>query len=241
MTKDGRPSRLCDIRLFVDQTGYLKDHEEVWAFARRLAWRLNGEGFSIGAHTHMYLMLSPTTPLGTAVASNVSVTWWHRYVFVGAPSAIGERAEDDEKLKACIVTALKTCRPDSAALIDEAVAAVERHGERLRYPVRRWTTKRHAIDAYCTIAAWPMPSELVVSIRDHQTQTQRETPPIAVAFYGDVFDMVAAVKIDEANVKIIPAALASARGDAAPVIVPIASLTAPPSELAVAKLVKPLG
>jgi hypothetical protein len=53
MTKDGRPSRINDIRLFAGErymtSPYLQGQEEAVAYARRMAWLLNGEEFSLGA------------------------------------------------------------------------------------------------------------------------------------------------------------------------------------------------
>ena len=54
--KDGRPSRLFDIRYFSpDRNSYLKGKENVTAYGRRMAWYLNAEELSLGAYHSLYL------------------------------------------------------------------------------------------------------------------------------------------------------------------------------------------
>lgn len=95
MTKDGRPSRIKDIRLF-KETWVKSDEHTALAFARRLAWWLNGEGFSIGHTPALYVYYSSDLPAGTVEAKPPRFTpddWWFREVTVGVPPGVpGETA-----------------------------------------------------------------------------------------------------------------------------------------------------
>ena len=80
MTKDGRPSRITDIRYFHgDRHNYLRGHDDAVAFGRRIAWFLNGEGFSLGAYPQLYLLLTPTLVAGTVEVTDYGGDWWQRY------------------------------------------------------------------------------------------------------------------------------------------------------------------
>ncbi len=155
MTKDSRPSRLCDIRLFAGhEHKYLEGHEEVVAFARRLAWYLNGEGFSIGAHTHMYVFFSPSTPVGEAKPTDYGGDWWQRYTHVAAPRQLTKTPGTDEKLRAGIVEALKANRPDQEGLIESAAATVMKHGANLRFLMQQKLTKSYKSEVTFSIGSW---------------------------------------------------------------------------------------
>src|ERR1700734_3722569 len=89
MTKDGRPSRINDIRYFYgDKHTYLKGHEDVVAFGRRIAWYLNGEEYSLGLHTASYICLTPSLPTNAIEVTNEGGDWWQRNTYVGIPKEL---------------------------------------------------------------------------------------------------------------------------------------------------------
>jgi hypothetical protein len=84
MTKDGRPSRINDIRLFAgDRASYLERQDEAVAYGRRVAWFLNGEGFSLGSFPALYVLFTPSLEIGSVQVTDDHGDWWHRYVHVG--------------------------------------------------------------------------------------------------------------------------------------------------------------
>src|SRR5262245_46674294 len=119
MTKDGRPSRITDIRYFHgDRHAYLKGHEDAVAFGRRIAWFLNGEGFSLGAYPQLYLLLTPTLDVGAIEVTDCGGEWWQRYTHVGVPCDFSSRADTAELVRQGTVAALKAIRPDLISLIE---------------------------------------------------------------------------------------------------------------------------
>lgn len=182
MTKDGRPSRLSDIRLFAGVTHqYLDGFSDVVAFAQRLAWFLNSENFSIGAHTHMYVFFSRSTPIGKTSVSIEGGDWWFKYTHVGAPRELTRTPETVRLLEEGVVAALKANRPDQAGLIDEAVAQVRTHGGGLRFLLKVKELRVFRFEAAVTIGDWKVePTRLHVLRTDKQTGALADGPPFVV-------------------------------------------------------------
>jgi hypothetical protein len=81
MTKDGRPSRINDIRYFHGHKHkYLEGLRDAEAFGRRLAWLLNGEGFSLGAYHSLYIFLTPSLEPGVIQITDDGGDWWQCYL-----------------------------------------------------------------------------------------------------------------------------------------------------------------
>lgn len=191
MTKDGRPSRITDIRhFFGDLHTYLKGHEEAVAFGRRIAWFLNGEGFSLGAYPALYLSYTHSLPPGTVLVTDYGGDWWQRYTHVGVNPSFPALDHLDEVVIAGTVQALLKIRPDQSDLILNAEHLVRTHGENLRFLLKRHETKKRTVEVSFSIAAWPQPSHLHVSVEDKASGTYSEAAPSALRFYHDAFDLV---------------------------------------------------
>lgn len=202
MTKDGRPSRINDIRYFHGETRhspYLKGHEEAVAFGRRLAWYLNGEGVSLGAYTALYILFTPSLAPGHIQITDDGGEWWQRYTHVGVPLDFPNVPDSSEIVTQGTIAALKAIRPDLANLISDAEQIVREQGDNLRFLLKTRETKQHIIDISCTIAVWPQPSHLVVSLSDRSTGAFLEAPPIPVQFYAEVFDLAGAIRVTKAE------------------------------------------
>jgi hypothetical protein len=181
VTKDGRPSRLSDIRLFAGSHGYLNSFEGVVAFARRLAWYLNSEDFSIGAPTHLYVSFSPSTPLGKATIGSAGMQWWSKFAYVGVPRELTQSPETERLLEDGIVLALLAARPDKQALIESAAATVREHGRSLRFLLKVKETKAYCAEVSFTIGEFrKWPTQVHVLRLDKSSGAMTDAPPINV-------------------------------------------------------------
>lgn len=205
MTKDGRPSRIKDIRhFFGDLHTYLKGHEEAVAFGRRIAWFLNGEGFSLGAYPALYLYFTPSLPPGATQVTDYGLDWWQRYTYVGVTSSFLALDDADEVVIAGAVQALLTIRPDQSELICNAEHLVRTHGENLRFLLMRHETEKRAVEVSFSIAAWPQPSHLHVSVEDKVSGTYSEAAPSPLRFHEDAFDLAGVVRVSDATIEVAP-------------------------------------
>lgn len=205
MTKDGRPSRITDIRhFFGDLHTYLKGHEEAVAFGRRMAWFLNGEGFSAGAYTALYLYFTPALPLGTTQVTDYGGDWWQRYTHVGVPPDFPNVPDASEVLMRGTVEALLAIRPDQSDLIRSAEKIIRANGAEMRFLLKRHQTKKRTVEVSFSIAVWPQPSHLHVSVIDGASGGYSEAAPVALRFYDEAFDLAGAVKVTEAATTVEP-------------------------------------
>lgn len=205
MTKDGRPSRINDIRYFCgDIHKYLEGHNDAVAFGRRLAWLLNGEGFSLGAYLSLYIFLTPSLKPGAVQITDYGGDWWQRYTHVGVPQDFPNTRDASELVMCGTVAALKTIRPDLTTIVEDAEQMVRMHGDDLRFLLKTRQTKRFTIDISFNIAVWPHPSFLFVSLTDRSSGAFLEAPPIPVRFYAEAFDLVGAIKVTDAAAAILP-------------------------------------
>lgn len=205
MTKDGRPSRITDIRhFFGDLHTYLKGREEAVAFGRRMAWFLNGEGFSLGAYPALYLYFTPSLPPGTAQVTDYGGDWWQRYTHVGVTQSFPATDDADEVVMAGTVQALLAIRPDQAELIRNAEHLVRAHGEKLRFLLKRHETKKRTVEVSFSIAPWPQPSHLHVSVEDKISGAYSEAAPHALRFYDEAFDLAGVVRVSDTTTEIAP-------------------------------------
>jgi hypothetical protein len=216
MTKDGRPSRITDIRYFHgDRHNYLRGHDDAVAFGRRIAWFLNGEGFSLGAYPQLYLLLTPALVAGTVEVTDYGGDWWQRYTHVGVPSDFLNRSDASELARQGTVTALKAIRPDLTSLIEHAERTVIDHGDDLRFLLKSRQSKQFIVEVSFNISVWPQPSHLFVSLTDRSSGTYLEAPPIAVPIYFHAFDLAGAIKVTKASVDLSPNKSVGARVTAA--------------------------
>jgi hypothetical protein len=207
MTKDGRPSRLNDIRYFHGETrhsDYLKGHEDAVAFGRRLAWYLNGEGVSLGAYTALYILLTPSLSPGSIHITDDLGEWWHRYTYLGVPLDFPNVPDSSAIVMDCTVAALKAIRPDLAGIIEDAQRIVREQGDNLRFLLKTRQMKDYIIDVSCTISIWPQPSLLFVSLTDRSNGAFLEAPPIPVQFYAQVFDLAGAIRVTKTATELLP-------------------------------------
>jgi hypothetical protein len=206
MTKDGRPSLINDIRLFVGErsisSSYLKGQEEAVAYARRIAWFLNSEGFSLGAFPALYVLFTPSLKPGLVRATNEGGEWWHRYVHVGVTADFPNAPDTPDVAMRGIVDALLEVRPDQVDLIRRADAIVREHGDHLRFLLKRRDMARQVVEISSNIAVWPKQSNLFIAHIDKKTAVCSEADPIALGFYTEGFDLVGGIRLeDAANLK----------------------------------------
>jgi hypothetical protein len=244
MTKDGRPSRINDIRYFhPNKKVYLEGHHDVVAFGRRLAWYLNGEGFSLGAYHSLYIFFTPTLASGAIQITDEGGDWWQRYTHVGVPQDF-PNANTRELVVSGTLAALKAIRPDLTAAVQHAEQLAVAHGDDLRFLVKTHQTKRYVVEISFNISVWPEPSLLFVSLTDRQSDTFLEAPPFAMQFYAEAFDLAGAIKVTDTSVTIRPhpsfsAMLTSARHGGP--LVKMISQFLPKSRPAMSKLVRRRG
>lgn len=206
MTKDGRPSLINDIRLFVGtsstSSSYLKGFEEAAAYGRRIAWLLNSEGFSLGAFPALYVLFTATQVAGFVSQPIKGGEWWHRYVQVGVTANFPNDPDASDVIKNSILAALLAIRPDQERVIRQADAAVRDHRDQLRFLLKRRDLAKLTVEVSFNIAAWPKPSHLFIAHTDKTTGIYREADPIALGFYDEGFDLVGGIRIqDAANLK----------------------------------------
>jgi hypothetical protein len=204
MTKDGRPSRISDIRYFFgDKHNYLEGHNDVVAFGRRMAWFLNGEDFSLGAYPALYICLRPSLQPGIVEVTEYGGDWWQRYTNVGVPEDFQRRPDASEIAMSGTVAALKAIRPDRCSIIDYADKIVRLHGDDLRFLLKTRRTKRFTIEISFTIAVWPELSFLFVSLVDHSSGAFLEAPPIQMQIYLDAFHLAGSIKVDTTKATVL--------------------------------------
>ncbi|MCW5716145.1 MAG: hypothetical protein KIT43_16650 [Bauldia sp.] len=157
MTKDGRPSRINDLRYFFgpeEHSGYLTGCEEAVAYGRRMAMFLNGEGFSMGPYPALYLLLNPSMDPGEVVVTDYGGDWWQRYTHVAVPADLPGLSNATEIVMDATVAALRAIRPDLDVVVKAADRVVREHGKSLRFLMRTQTTKRYLIEKSFSIGVW---------------------------------------------------------------------------------------
>ncbi len=203
MTKDGRPSLITDIRLFVGEShtssAYLEGQEEVIAFGRRIAWLLNGEGFTLGSFPALYVVFNPSMEPGSIRLTNKGGDWWHRYVHVGMAEDFLNDTDVFETLTNGIVHALIAMKPDQEGLIRRAAETVREHGANLRFLLKRHETAKLIVEISFNIAARPLPSHLFIAHIEKANPIYREADPIALGFYTEGFDLAAGIRLIDAK------------------------------------------
>jgi len=205
MTKDGRPSRINDIRYFHGGLhSYLEGYNEEVAFGRRLAWFLNGEGFSVGAYPALYIFFTPSIEPGAIQVTDYGGDWWQRYTHVGVTSDFPNSAEAKNQIKQGTIAALTTIRPDKTDEIRNAAKIVDLYGKELRFLLKERFTKRFKTEISFSIAAWPEPSYLFVSLTDLSTGDFLETTPIPLRFYFEGFDLAGSIKVTDSTATLAP-------------------------------------
>ena len=203
MTKDGRPSRFNDIRYFHGLTKtYLNGCEEAVAFGKRLAWYLNGEDFSVGAHPALYMRFTSSLPVGTLQVTDQGDLWWHRFVDVHAPADFPNFANADAFVSERTVEMLCAIKPDQTELITRAAQIVSESGESLVFPVKRQKVKKGVVEVCFSIATWPLPSKLHISITDDASGGYREAPPLPLRLYHEAFDLAGSIKVSNSEITV---------------------------------------
>lgn len=203
MTKDGRPSRINDIRLFAGSAiNYLNGFEEQVAFGRRLAWWLNGEGVSIGAHTALYVWFADDIPVGRVDPTDRWCDWWFRYAKIGVDASF-PGIDAGTQIEEGIVAGLKAAAPTLAETFDRGARTVKAHGDKLRFLLKERETKRYKMEVSCTLAAWPTNSLLYVSLQDKASGIYYEAPPAeAQTIYVDTSYFAGLVKVKDLSASI---------------------------------------
>lgn len=196
MTKDGKPSRINDIRLFyspdnplkIKAAKYLEGHEEAKAFERRMTWWLNGENYSCGSWAALYLVFTPTLKPGEIKIPDEPSEWWHRYVLAGVPADFPGAANSGDIAKRAIVEALRTIRPDLYGVVNEAERMVRTHGDDLRFLMQVRKTKRSTIELYFSLPVSPWSAQLYTGFTDAKTGVFLESPPLDTGVAGAPFE-----------------------------------------------------
>lgn len=196
MTKDGRPSLITDIRLFVGErypsSPYLKGQEEAVAFGRRIAFFLNGEGFSLGSFPALYVQFNPSMEPGSVRVTNEGGDWWQRYVHVGVAKDFLNNSDVFNTLANGIVDALSAVRPDQKGLIRRAAETVREHGADQRFLLKRSETAKLIVEISFNIATWPQPSQLFIAHIE-------KANPIVLGHYAEGFSLAAGIRLMDAT------------------------------------------
>lgn len=209
MTKDGRPSRINDIRLFVGERRehrYLEGQQEAVAFGRRIAYFLNGEAFSLGAYPALYVLFTQSLEPGEVRVTNYGGDWWQRYTDVGIAQESLEGATAFQTITNGIVSALKAVRPDLENTIDEAAKTVRNFGHELRLLVRVRETKNYVVEVSFVLSPHPKPSQLFVSLIDRSTGEYFEASPVPLAIYHEAFALSSSIRVSTSRVEFSPGA-----------------------------------
>lgn len=205
--KDGRPSRINDIRIFWGgetsrASGYLKGCEDAVAFGRRIALYLNGERYSLGAHSALYLFLTTALEPKTVKVTDEGAEWWHRYTHVGVPNGFPDFANASEIVVQATIDALKANRPDLTDMVESAARVTRREAENLRLLIKTRRTKKLIIDTSLAIDVWPRPSHLFLSLTELASGAYLEAPPIALTFYNEAFNLAGQIGINTTAVRV---------------------------------------
>ena len=219
MTKDGRPSRINDIRLFVGERPghrYVEGQEEAVAFGRRIAYFLNGEGFSLGAYPALYVLFTRSLEPGEVRVTDFGGDWWQRYTDVGVAQGFLNDRDAYQTIANGIVAALKAVRPDLESMINEAAETVRTYGDEFRFLVRSRETKHFVVEVSFVLSVSPKPSLLYVSLTDRSTGAFLEAPPIEMPIYFEAFGLASSIRVNTNRVELSPgksifAALSSLR------------------------------
>lgn len=204
MTRDGRPSRIKDLRLFGAEAKR-PGISEATAFGRRLAWWLNGQEFTIGHEPALYVTFDPALPQGSVEPKPQRFTpddWWFREVSVGVPDDFP--GDDDASVAtAGIIAALQMLRPDCTGLIERAAQTVATEGEACRFLLRSKEGAKDTLEISTTIGVWPGPSLLYAGMTGKATGAYREAPPVELRFYDDGVLLAGKVKVVRRGVDLV--------------------------------------
>jgi hypothetical protein len=205
MTKDGRPSRINDIRYFFgDRFNYLDGHRDAVAYGRRVAWFLNGEAFSLGSHPALYILFMPTLGLGEVCVTDDGAEWWHRYTHVGVSPQFPNGDDTTKIVAQGTVAALKTIRPDLAATVDRADDIVRANGEELFFPLKVHRTQKYVLTISFNIAVWPRPSQLLATLTIESEGSYLEAEPHPIQIFTDAFDLCGQVRLLQKHARVLP-------------------------------------
>lgn len=206
MTKDGRPSPLYDTRLYGGNGVTSLDSPAAFAFAHRLTWWLNGEGFSIGHTPALYVVYTPELPIDAVEAEAPRFTpddWWFRTVRVGVPR--DSSPQDAEQIaRRGLIACLKALKPEDSALIDKADEIVTTAGNNCRFLLKVRDLAKQTIEISTTISVHREPSLFYVAMTDKTTGAYREAPPAKIQSYDDGIYLARRVKIARRGVEIVP-------------------------------------
>lgn len=201
MTKDGRPSLITDIRLFVGNSStdcsYLKNHEEGVAFGRRMGFYLNGEGFSLGSFPALYVLFTSAEEDGSVRVADDLHEWWFRFVRVGVPENFPDVPNASEIVQKGVTATLLAVRPDQTDVVRRADAVVRRYGKDLRFLLQRREMAKLVLEISFNIEAWPRPSFLFISQTDKATGVYQEADPIPLGFYDEGFDLISGIRLQD--------------------------------------------
>jgi hypothetical protein len=198
MTKDGRPSRINDIRYFCgNMHSYLEGQQDAVAFGRRLAMFLNGEGFSLGAYPSLYIFLTPSLASGAVKITDYGGDWWQRYTHVGVPPEFPNTHDASDVVMDATVAALKAIRPDLATTVESADRIVRTHGAYLRFLLKTRQTKRFVVEISFSVGVWPKPSHVHTSLIDLSSGEFLDAPPLPITSYSDAFDYTGPIRISD--------------------------------------------
>lgn len=206
MTKDGRPSRLRDIRIFAGNRSTYLDRPTAVAHARRLAWWLNGEGYSVGSNHTVFVYLSTEHPEGyldLGVSIHRGEGWQMREVTVGVGSE--QLAFDADRVAIdAVERALSALNPQESGRVLQASKLVAGVGDGTRFLLRSKESVREVLEVCTTIATSPAPSRVTLSVTDMATGVYRESPAIHVPVYDDGVYLAGKIRKDRDRVSLDP-------------------------------------
>lgn len=213
MTKDGRPSRIKDIRLFQGpHKSHVNDSAAV-AYARRLAWWLNGEGFGIGHDPALYISFDPALAVGEIRLDPPRFTpddWWYREAYVGVSSDFNG---DDclEAARTGTISVLKALVPEQSDLIDQAAQTVDEAGPEIRFLLKVKESASQILEVSTTIGTGRAATLLFMGLTSKESGIYRQAPPTSLGFYDDGVLLAGGVKLGRDTAALVPRTSSSAR------------------------------
>lgn len=198
--KDGRPSRIYDIRHFRARDWSYEDNDELTAYGRRLAWLLNSQGLSLGAFHHLYVCFTSDLASGSVCMLEPHREWWFRSVEVGVGER-GEKAEISTKEgQSATLSALTAIRPDLEEMILAADKQVTAYGIGMQFLLKSYKYRDYSLHYSTNISVHPALSQMSLSIEDNLSGKRYLFPPIWHGIYFDNYGAATGVRVSDLDI-----------------------------------------
>lgn len=207
MTKNGQPSLVRDIRLFVGSGyTYASRCHEATAFGRRVSFLLRSRGYSFGPWHHLYIRAVEGDGAGAPAAAMEGAEWWHRFVEVTVPRGFAamDEGERTQLLIDRTKSVLRSLFPENGSLLEEILTEAEHAGDRLRFLIKRQHVGGRRAEVSFNVATWPHSSDLLVLLKDSAADVDLVSPPIKLKIYDHAFSLVGGIRKEGETIRIVP-------------------------------------